>query len=219
MALITPIPPPAVTRAFREGLITLLAGPSHGSAGTILRQGNAGSNAAIPSQADVGLLGGITPEHDPQQIFALGLSHLASGSGMAAALPAGWRLYAGNAPGKICHGRVIERHPGDWKLTACFWGDRVWNAFQESLGLRSLPAVQTANYELRLLAIAGLNLEAFWLVAQQSGLPDFVVPFPAAPLQPIPGLNVTGDIRMADFLSVVVPLAKQRMTAPKHHVS
>jgi hypothetical protein len=219
MALLKPTPPPAVTQAFQEGLLTLLDGPSHGRAGQVLAKNYVGGTPAFPSQADVGLLGSTPPEHDPQQVFMLGLTDLASNPGTGAARHDGWRLFAGNTQGKICFGRVKQLAAGGWKLTACFWGDRVWNAFQVSLGLGNLPAVLAADYELRLLGVPGLNLEVFWLVAQPPASGDLVVPLLAAPGQPIPGLFTSAAIPIANFLSNIGPMVQQRMSSPRSHVS
>jgi hypothetical protein len=218
MALLKPTPPAAVPTAFREGLVTLLDGPSHGNAGQILNKYFIGGSPASPTQSDVGLLAGNpSPGHDPQQVFTLGLSDLLSQPGTGAARLDCWRLFAGSTQGKTCLGRVVQRSSGVWKLTSCFWGDRVWNAFLASQALSGLPAVQQADYELRVLSIPGLNFEAFWLVAQTPGLGDLVVPF--QPSQAIAGLSRSGTIALAALLSFIGPMVKQRMSAPKPQVS
>jgi hypothetical protein len=216
VALLKPTPPPEVTTAFEDGLITLLDGPNHGSAGQITDQYYVGGPPAIPSQADVGFVpGGPPPGHDPQQVFVLGLSDLATQPGTAAARQDGWRLFAGNSQGKTCLGRVVQLPTGGWKLTSCFWGDRVWFALLASQALGTLAAVLPADYELRVLRIPGLNLEAFWLVAQPPGFGDLIVPFQAN----IPGLTKSGTIAIADFLSTIGPMVKQRMSSPQSDVS
>jgi hypothetical protein len=216
MALLKPTPPPEVTTAFQEGLITLLDGPNQGSAGRITDQYYVGGPPAIPSQADVGFVSGAPPPgHDPQQMFILGLSDLATQPGTAAARQDGWRLFAGTSQGKTCLGRVVQRPPSGWKLSSCFWGDRVWTALLASQALGSVAAVLPGDYELRVLRIPGLNLEAFWLVAQPPRSGDLVVPFQAS----IPGLIRSGTIAIGDFLSTIGPMVKQRMSSPKSDVS
>jgi hypothetical protein len=227
MALLTPTPPQAVALAFRDGLLSLfgellttLESVILTEAGRILNQtlnGHfLGGPPAFPSLADLGLLGEALLDHNQQQVFSLALSDLAS---EGAPRPMGWRLFAGNNQGKTVLGHVIQPPAGGWKLTGCFYRDRVWDILQASLALASLRAVQQADYELRLLTIPGLNLEAFWLFAKQPGQSDLVVPFPAAPNQPISGLNTAGTFTMANFQSIVSPLAKQRTSSPPSHVS
>jgi hypothetical protein len=228
MALITIPPPLAVALAFRDGLLKLLSelltrleSINLSDPGQILNQiiNNRrflGGPPPIPSLADLGLLGEALLDHNQQQVFALGLSDLAS---EAAPRPIGWRLFAGNNQGKTVLGHVIPTSAAGWKLTGCFYRDRVWDILQASLALGSLPVVHQADYELRLLTIPGLNLEAFWLVAKQPGQSDLVVPFPAAPNQPISGLNTSGAFTMADFRSIAGALAKQRTSRPPSHVS
>jgi len=213
MALLKPTPPPEVTTAFQEGLITLLDGPNSGSAGQITYQHYLGSPPAIPSQADVGFVSGSPPPgHDPQQVFVLGLSDLATQPGTAAARQDGWRLFAGNSQSKTCLGRVVQDPQSGWKLTSCFWGDRVWTALLASQALGGVAAFLPADYELRR---RGLDLEAFWLVAQPPSSGDLIIPFQAG----IPGLAKSGTIAIADFLSILGPMVKQRMSSTKSDVS
>ena len=227
MALLTPTPPQAVSEAFRDGLrtlfgelLTVLKNLNPGDVGAILNQTLnkhfLGGPPEIPSLADLGLLGEALLDHNQQQVFTLGLSDLASEDSPRLI---GWRLFAGNNQGKTVLGHIIQPAAGGWKLTGCFYRDRVWDVLQASLALGSLPAVQQGDYELRLLTIPGLNLEAFWLVAKQPDQSDLVVPFPAAPNQPISGLNTAGTFTMANFQSIVSPLAKQRTSSPPSHVS
>jgi hypothetical protein len=218
MALLTPTPPPEVTTAFQEGLTTLLDGPNRGSAGQITYQHYLGGPPAIPSQADVGFVSGAPPPgHDPQQVFVLGLSDLVRQPGTAAARQDSWRLFAGNTQGKTCMGRVVQRSPGGWKLTSCLWGDQVWSALLASQAIATLAAALPADYELRVLRIPGINLEAFWLVAQPPASGDLVVPFQAN--QSILSLGRSGTIELGTFLSVVGPMVIKRMLAPKSAIS
>ena len=211
MALLNPTPPQAVTAAVQDGLRTLIAGQ-------IAHKYYVGGPPGIPSPADVGFVGGTPPVgHNPQQVFVLGLSGLATALGTASARPDGWRLFAGNSQGKTVLCRVVERPPGRWRLTGCSWGDQVWNALQTSQRLGVLAPVQQGNYELRVLTIPGLNLETFWLVAQTPAADDLVVPYQAN--QSILRESQSGPIQMATFLSVIGPMVTKRMSAPKPAIS
>lgn len=218
MSLLKPTPPEDVTAAFSSGLAEFLAGPSYGTAGKLVREGYAGAAPKIPTSADISA-GGVPLIHDPQQMFALGLSAAAQ-QAISSAAPAGWRLFAGDRQYFTVMGTVTQKpNTTTWNLSAAFYGDpvsrrdRVWDLVQASNGLAALPEVRNTDYELRILAAPGLNLEAFWLVAKTAGS-DLVVPFPAAPNQPIRELNTAPVYSMAQFLATIAPLAQRRASAP-----
>jgi hypothetical protein len=220
MSLVNPTPPPAVAEAFSAGLPDFLSGPSFGPAGALTRQKFAGSAPSLPSPADISP-DGILRNHDPQPVFILGLNDVVENNGIGAAKAAGWRFFAGDAKFKTVMGRVTRRPPSlQWSLTAAYYGepvadrDRVWDVLQASHSLVELPEVQTGTFELRILAIPGLNLEVFWLMAHSAGSSDLAVPFPAPPKQPIPELNDSVVLPMTSFLTKIAPLAQFRSSAP-----
>jgi hypothetical protein len=216
MPLQRPTPPTDVAVAFFKGVPEFVSVAADGN----IRQGYVGSEPAAPTLAELGSLGDPALIHDVQQIFVLGLTDAADNAGAGAAAPAGWRFFAGNLPGKMLMGKVSRRtSSAGWKMTAAYYGDRVWAATQASKALEQLTQVQTGNYELRVLAVPGLNLEAFWLVAQQSGSGDLVVPFPAKPDQPIDALNREPVYTMANFLAAIRPVAQLRSIAVPLHGS
>lgn len=206
MALVNITPLPAgVAPAFVEGLLKLLSGLAPvvgGLAGTLQQNFQThfiGSPPALPSAAELGLSGIESPGYNPQQIYVLSLADLANN---ADPHPAGWQLFVGRQQGKtlLCH--VTQSTQGSWELAACLYGDRVWDTLQGSLALANLPAVQKANYEVRLLAIRALNLEAFWLVANPPGSGDLVVPFQALN-KSVSALNASGAVTMETFRSAI----------------
>jgi len=220
MAIVKPSPPANVTAICSVDLPSFLSGPGFGSAGQLIAAKYAGNTPRIPSSADLSSIGGIPVLREPQQVFVLGLGDAAN-QAIGSAVPAGWRLFAGNQKYKIVMGRVKQATSATtgWKLTATYHGDpvtnrdRVWDVLEASNQLLLLPEVQTADYELRVLTLPGLNLETFWLVAQAAGASDLVVPFPAAPNQPIRELNTAVSYSMADFLLRIAPLAHLHYSA------
>ena len=101
-------------------------------------------------------------------------------------------------------------------MTAGYYGDRVFTAFQALKALDGLEQVHEHDYELRVLAVPGLNLEVFWLVSVEEGGADLVVPFPAMPDQRIEALNKEPFYSMANFLTAIRPVAQLRVTAKSH---
>jgi hypothetical protein len=211
MPLFKPVPPTTATEAFRAGLSGFLSGPAFGGAGPLARQNHIGGIPVLPSEAD---FGGAGPwDHDPQQVFTLGLSDLQTAANTNAAKPAAWRYFAGNASGKTALGHCSENAAtGLWELTSLSYGDRVWQALQASQGLDLQPGIALVNsYELRLLKIPGLLLEAFWLVSSTGGT-DVAVVFPPPPYQLQRRLNAQAVYDMPVFLGIARALAIDRLS-------
>jgi len=211
MALVIPHPPDDVAGEFAAALPGFLGGEDGGGA---IHEGYAGSPPQIPTWEEVSASGPLV--HDPQQVFVLGLG-AAMHRDIDAAGPAGWRLFAGNRQYKTVLGRMTRRRdlPG-WKLAALHYGDpgagrdRVWELLEASNQIPELPEIRSADYELRVLAVPALNLEAFWLHALSTSYAGLVAPFPAAPNQPVPELNTARVYSMHEFLTKIAPLAERR---------
>jgi hypothetical protein len=203
--LIQPVPPQACATAFATQLPMFLLG-----APGLTKQSYLGGKVAIPSLSQLG-----TAPPVPQQVFQLGLNAAANNSGTINPPSVGWRFLAGHGPGESVLGRMVQNPSSKaWKLTGVFFGERVWEAYVASQGLGSLPTVATDDYELRVLAIPALNLEAFWLVAQTAGSVDLIIPFPAQSLQLIPTLRAPNPYKMVTFLALIRPLAGGILTMP-----
>ncbi len=215
MALVIPHPPADVMTEFSVALPAFLGGV--GERPTI--ETYAGSAPAVPTWVDVRSPDGTTLTDSPQQVFVLGLG-AAAYQDIGAAEPAGWRLFAGNQRFKTVLGRITQRRDStEWKLAATYYGDarsgrdRVSDLLEATHLLSQLPEVQNADYEVRVLAVPGLNLETFWLQSLTEGSADLVIPFPAQPNQPIRELNTAPAYPMAEFLARIAPLAKRRHKA------
>jgi|SRR5580658_7767012 hypothetical protein len=206
MSLSTPPPPDAAADAFRNGLAAFLSvGPPNSEAFV-------GSRPPIPSLPDVETGG----SRAVLQGFVLSLRDAATNTGVVSPAHAGWRFFAGGEQNNTVLGSVVHRRHG-WKLVAVHYGDRVWETLYASQQINSsLPSqVQVEAYELRLLAIPGLNLEVFWLSSQKVGavdlifpvtLPPVVVTSSLVPAVPSPGFP-SGLLEFRTFLAEIRPLA------------
>ncbi len=217
MPLKTPHAPDAAADAFRNGL------PAFLSAGPPNSEAFVGERPPIPNLADVETGG----SHAILQGFVLGLRDAATNTGVISPPHAGWRFFAGGEQNQTVLGSVVHRRHG-WKLVAVHYGNRVWETLRTSQQLdSSLPSqVQSETYELRLLAIPGLNLEVFWLSAQKVGAVDLIhsvtlpVPVttissrvPAVPAVPAPSFP-SGLLELPTFLAEIRPLAASLLTMP-----
>jgi hypothetical protein len=202
--LITPVPPVACVAAFSAQLPTFLSGASG-----ISNQNYLGTPPAIPSAAQLGP--GVPLA---QQVFLLTLNAAASNPGVINPPADGWRFLAGHASAPVL-ARVAQLAPSqNWKLTGVFFGARVSDAILATQQLHNLPDVAKNDYELRVLVVPGLNLEAFWLVAQTAGSFDLIVPFPAGAEQPIAALRTHNPYKMVTFLALLRPLIAGARTMP-----
>lgn len=220
MPILKPKAPTETAAAFTRQLPEFVSLPDDRSVRKVRpehRQEYVGSAPEAPTLADLRRPRDLE-RNEAQQVYMLGLDAAAGDDGASAATPAGWRFFAGHEPGKILMGSVTRRNPElGWKMTAGFYGDRVWSAFTASNALDQLPQVEAADYELRMLAVPGLNLEAFWLVAQDSKSTDLVIPFPAGAEQPIEVLKGEAVYSMASFLAIIRPLAQLRLQAERQY--
>jgi hypothetical protein len=214
MPLLTPNPPDASLAAFSHGLPAFLSG---GPRGTVVSENYVGRAPHIPSAADVGIGSGPVPTAPNVsavlQSFVLSLRDAANNTGVVSPAHAGWRFFAGGARNKTVLGSVVQRRHG-WKLVAVHYGNLVWETLNASQLLNSTPPpqVQAEDYELRLLAIPGLNLEVFWLAAQKAGSVDLIVSVPSALSRFIHLPTPSGPLEIPAFLAEIRPLAASLLT-------
>jgi hypothetical protein len=194
MAIVKPPPPAGVSAAVTAGFQTF----------------SIGTDAGVRTQADVaqppvmpaGIPASLPVEMQP--VYVLSLADAQTVGGPAAATPAGWRFFAGNAAPNMMLGRITRSNPSEqWRVTAAYTGDRVEAAYHATMALASLPRVQSYDYELRVLMAPALNLEAFWLVSQSSAAPDLVAPFALFPEQLIPALRTDPLFSVPHFTAIV----------------
>jgi hypothetical protein len=203
MSLIEPVPPADCTAAFSTTLPQFLTG-----AAGMIRESYLGVKPPFPDQSQIG----IAPPR-PQQVFVLNLNDAAYNRGKINPPAAGWRIFAGSGQNGAVMGRMLQMPPSlTWKLTGVFYGSRVAEAMAASQTMGVLPAVTKNDYTLRVLAIPGLNLEAFWLVAQRPDTADLLVPFPPATAQLIPTLTGLNPYKMVTFLALIRPLAARMLS-------
>jgi hypothetical protein len=201
--LITPVPPKGTATALSSQLPMFLPG-----APGLVKQSYLSPTPALPSPADI-----FPAALQAQQVFYLSLNEAAKNSGTINPPSAGWRFLAGNANSGQLLARVVQIPPSqNWKLTGVFYGQRVSDAIAASSYLQNLPEVATNDYELRVLTVPGLNLEAFWLVAQSPASADLIVPFPLASDQLIPSLKAQNPYKLVTFLALIRPLAGGLLT-------
>ncbi len=219
MPIARPSAPLSTTAALFDGLPAFLAGPDYGSKRKVIKRISAGPAFQIPTAAELGFpTDGSTPttipDFSPIHVFGLGAADVMKGLGAAAAVSAGWRFFVGHPAQQIVLGWVSQQpNTGMWKVAATFYGSGVAAALNQSNSL--LPLVSnTANYELRMLTMPSLNLEAFHLKALDPGWDDVFAPYPNLSAQLLPGLNTQPSYTESDFFAAIrraIPLRKYRL--------
>jgi hypothetical protein len=226
MALLIPHPPAESVDAFSHGLAAFLSG---GPSGSVVSETYVGTAPSIPSGADVGMgnSGVLDPSTIPAvlQAFTLTLQEAANNTGVINPAFAGWNFFAGGgAKDKTVLGTVVQRRHS-WKLVAVHYGDTVWEALQTVLQLKSSPPALVLNstYELRLLAVPGLNTEVFWLKGQTPTSVDVIIPASSRASRTVSSaLSVSATLYrepqvLQSFLADIRPLAASLLTMPANY--
>lgn len=121
----------------------------------------------------------------PHRMFEIDLADLASGRGVDAARPVGWRWLVHDGVHTV--GAVEVADSGTGQLVARYTEGPFTTCTDAAVAtVRSLPQIERGFYELRLLHIPGLYTVALWL-ADLVGWQDLLVPLAPAPtgVQPL----------------------------------
>src|SRR5262249_39376670 len=183
---------PRALQAFVKGLLLFLDG------------------ALNPDQV-AGIIRRLPEEYHPLQVYTLKLENLVKDSAIAGAEMAGWRFLAGGQLGPPVAGHLTtsDKDSG-WKMTSLSRGPRIADFLQAAIKLIALVPpledLQSQRYELRMLSIPGLLIEAFWLKSP-AGDKDYVVPYNALSGELIEKRVVPMD----EFLRTIWNLAEERL--------
>ncbi len=134
-------------------------------------------------------------------VFSVGLDDIAEGQEIRGAKSVGWRFLAGDRLGPAVACDVTERQDGLPKMTAVFQDPLIASAIRATHEVETLPEVRAKDYELRVLRIPGLLIEAFWLISR-TGDTDLLIPV----LTRSKLLQVMRPYPVAEFLNIVRPL-------------
>ncbi|MFI6175588.1 hypothetical protein ACIA8R_08625 [Nonomuraea sp. NPDC051191] len=131
----------------------------------------------------------------PHQVFTIGLDDIASGAGLAAAQPVGWR-YLITAGGEVVASAETAQAPDGTPQPPQFNEGRFAAATAAAVNAaRALPVLRLAAFELRLLHTPSLYLMALWL---HSPATDLLVPLAPSPIgregQAVPPAQLFGDL-------------------------
>jgi hypothetical protein len=110
-----------------------------------------------------------------------------------------WRFLAQAANGAYVAGDVSNaRQPGGPKLISVALDPRIGAALRALEEIQKLEVIQQDDFELRLLRLAGILVEALWLDSK-TGKPGYVVPVLSAPKE----LRLGHLYTVEEFLAIV----------------
>ena len=138
-------------------------------------------------------------------VFTLGLQEIADGVALDAAQRIGWQfLISGQAMAAVDVSESALQPPVVTRLAE---GNAVTDMATARKSLENLSQIQTSDYELRLLRIPGLRIDAFWLKSL-AGMGDWVVVYRTI------GNDFKGHVfPVSDFMAAIRNLAQQKLAA------
>jgi hypothetical protein len=139
------------------------------------------------------------------EVYVLSLNDLLRGAGLNAAKDAGWRFISAAAPGGVGAVAHVSNGPdGTPLMRGISYGPEIAAALRAAREVESLPEVAAQHFELWVLRIPGVLVEAYWLKAS-SGKKDLIVPYLAGTTK----LQLMKTYSVTDFLKIVRALAQE----------
>ena len=118
---------------------------------------------------------------EPQQVFTLDLTDLAAGKGLDAARPTGWRYLVQEGDKVLASAETVAGPRGEQVFSA-FNEGRFVDSSAKALRARETPEVVQGGFELRLLNVPGLYVQALWF-HQTQGKGDLLQPLAPSPVE------------------------------------
>ncbi|SCX55159.1 hypothetical protein [Nitrosospira sp. Nsp1] len=119
---------------------------------------------------------------EPQQVFTLGLSDLVAGKSLDAARPTGWRYLVQEGDNVLASAETVAGPRGEQVFSAFNEGRFVDSSAKAMRAVRDFPEVAQGGFELRLLNVPGLYVQALWFHETQ-GKGDFLQPLAPSPVE------------------------------------
>ena len=141
------------------------------------------------------------------QIFTAGLNEIATGAGIQNAKPAGWRFLTGDLLDDAAAADVVQPSAGAApapQMTSLSRDPLIAGAIRAIHEVETLPEVQAGVYELQVLRIPGLLIEALWLKSPDPNA-SLIVPV----LTRARELQAMHPYPVADFLGIVRGMTAQ----------
>jgi hypothetical protein len=89
--------------------------------------------------------------------------------------PAGWRVLSSTPSGQVVAADVVKPAAAPSRISSVSFDPRLRKVMQQIKDLETLAAVKQQDYELMIVKVPGILLEAFWLKSR-TGAGDLLVP-------------------------------------------
>ncbi|WP_025042158.1 hypothetical protein [Nitrosospira briensis] len=119
---------------------------------------------------------------EPQQVFTLGLSDLVAGKGLDAARPTGWRYLVQEGDNVLASAETVAGPRGEQVFSAFNESRFVDSSARALRAVADFPEVAQGGFELRLLNVPGLYVQALWFHETQ-GKGDLLQPLAPSPVE------------------------------------
>ena len=119
---------------------------------------------------------------EPQQVFTLDLSDLVAGKDLDAARPTGWRYLVQEGDKVLASAETVAGPRGEQVFSAFNESRFVDSSAKALRKVRETPEVAQGGYELRLLNVPGLYVQALWFHETQ-GRGDLLQPLAPSPVE------------------------------------
>jgi hypothetical protein len=137
---------------------------------------------------------------EPHQVFTLGLSDLAVGKGLDAAKPSGWRYLVQEGDNVLASAETVAGPRGEQIFSAFNESRFVDSSAKAMRAVREFPEVAQGGFELRLLNVPGLYVQALWFHETQ-GQGDFLVPLAPSPVETPLGKPVPAAVLLKELVA------------------
>jgi hypothetical protein len=119
---------------------------------------------------------------EPQQVFTLDLTDLAAGKGLDAARPTGWRYLVQEGDNVLASAETVAGPRGEQVFSAFNESRFVDSSAKALRAVGNSPEMAQGGYELRLLNVPGLYVQALWF-HQTQGRGDLLQPLAPSPVE------------------------------------
>jgi hypothetical protein len=122
-------------------------------------------------------LPGPSPTYRAQEVYYLGLTELVASGDIRLAQPVAWRYLTTGPTGQSYTADVTQSTGSAPVMASLSYGPAIEKTLDASRLILTLDSLPASNFTLRVLAIPGIQLEAYWLVSSASAGTDLVVPY------------------------------------------
>jgi hypothetical protein len=161
-----------------------------------------------PDQASSLVQARIKHQTQAHKVYVLGLQELVANAVPGEQYQVGWRFVTDIAPDMAIAGDVTQTAATQPpSFAGLSYGPEIAKSLQAIHRIETLATVPDGEFELGLLSIPGLLVDAFWL-RSLNATGDLVVPYDTS----AEGIRELHVYQVGAFLDIIRPLARERLS-------